>query len=183
MTLFDLALLAIVACGAWLGWRKGLTGQIASVLGVVAAVIVCRAFGAQLAEHFTAPGDSAQTRMLHTVLAYAALACGTYLLVRWLAAMLRQLLRSFHLGIIDRGAGAVFAAFEWLMGLSLALGLWMSVFTDSEVRSSNGAVAAFVIDLAPTVLDSDWARGILHSSKSETSRMLNTFAPDSVKTL
>jgi uncharacterized membrane protein required for colicin V production len=77
--------------------------------------------------------------------------------------MVRSMLRALHLGIIDRVAGAVFSVFQWLLGLSVVLNVWLAVFPDSDLRTDNQGAVDAVLTLAPTVFGSETAKNILRT--------------------
>ncbi len=161
MTLFDLFLLVLVAGGAYLGYRKGLIANIGSLVGVVAGIILCQAFASTLAAKFNSPGDSAQTRLLHTVMSYALVFIASYVGSRMLANFFRAAVRTLHLRPLDRIAGAVFNVLEWTLFYSIALNLWLLIMPDSDIRSSKSYLTSAVLNLAPNVLGSDTARDIM----------------------
>ena len=161
MTLLDIIIVVLALAGAFVGWRKGLTGQLGAVAGVLAAIILCRWFGNDLAMAFSEPGDTPSTIMLHTVLAYVALALGAYVGVRIIAHFVGTVTRTLHLSAVNRAAGAVFGIFEWLLGFSLLLNLWVGVFPNTQLRSANNALVGAIRDMGPAVMGSDTVRDIL----------------------
>lgn len=161
MTLIDIIIIVLAIAGAYIGWRKGLTGQLGSLAGVLLAIILCRWFARDLANAFARPGDTPETVMLHTVLAYAVIAVAAYVGVRLAAGLIRKVMDALHLSVINRAAGAVFGLFEWLLGLSLMLNLWLAFFPETELRSKNTVVTDTVLVMGPAVLGSDTFKDIL----------------------
>lgn len=161
MTLIDIVIIVLAIAGAFVGWRKGLTGQMGALAGVIAAIILCRWFASDLANAFTKPDDAPHTILLHSVLAYVILGVGAYVAVRIIARFVTTVTKVLHLSVINRLAGAAFGAFEWLLGFSLLLNMWMAVFSDTELRSSNHAVSDAVMNLGPMVLDSKTVQDII----------------------
>lgn len=143
-----------------MGWRKGITGQLGSVVAIILAILMCRAFGEAVTAHFLPEEPSVADTFKYTVLCYLLVAVGTYVAVRIAAGALRSLLRSIKLGLADRSAGAVFCAFEWLIGISLLLNLWLCIFRSSDIRETSNSFTTAVIDLAPALMSSEWLHNL-----------------------
>lgn len=179
MTLLDIVIVILAVAGAYVGWRKALTGQLGALAGMLAGIILCRWFGAELTAAFTSPDDTPNTVLLHTVLAYVVLGVGGYVGVRILAGMIGKVARTLHINGLNRAAGALFGAFEWILGLSILLNLWVAVFPDTKLRSSDNRLADAVMDLGPRVLGSETARQILDLKDLERPDFLNGEKADS----
>ena len=161
MTVIDILIIVLGLAGATIGWRKGLTGQLGALGGVLLAIILCRWFGSDLVEHFSSADDTVQTRLLHTVLVYFMLGVIAYVGVRVVAGFAGNVFRALRLTVVNRAAGAVFGAFEWLLGLSLLLNLWVGIFPDTQLRTKHSAVTEAVMDIAPVVLASETVQQVL----------------------
>ncbi|MGM9827288.1 MAG: CvpA family protein [Muribaculaceae bacterium] len=161
MTLLDIVIIVLAVAGGFIGWRKGLTGQLGALAGVLAAIVLCRWFAADLAAAFTEPDDTPHTVLLHTVMSYVVLGVGAYVGVRIIARFMTTVTRVLHLSLINRAAGAIFSVFEWLLGLSILLNMWIAVFPETEMRSSNHAVTDMVMDIGPKVFDSQTVQDII----------------------
>jgi uncharacterized membrane protein required for colicin V production len=166
MALLDIVILVMAIGGGLLGWHRRFTGQLGSIAGVILGLVLCRVFAGNIVEYYTTPEDTAQTRLFHTVMAYVLVGAGSYLVVRVGMNLMRTMLRVLHLGIIDNIAGAAFNVFQWLLGLSMLLNLWLAIFPDSDLHTDNQGVVDCVIDLAPTVVGSETAKSILRTSFS-----------------
>ena len=93
MTLFDIICILIVLGGALYGWRRGVMSQAGSVVGIVAAIILCRVFSGIVAAKFSSPEDSADTVLLHTVMSYAIIFIVVMVAARFLAGTIRSFLK------------------------------------------------------------------------------------------
>jgi uncharacterized membrane protein required for colicin V production len=185
MALLDIVMLVIVVGGGFIGWRKRFTGQLGSIAGIILGIFLCRICAGNIADYYTQPTDTVQTRLLHVVLAYALIGVGSYMAVRVAMGLMRSMLRALHLGIVDNAAGAVFSVFQWLLGLSLVLNVWLAIFPDSDLRTQNQGAVDYVIDLAPAVFGSETARNILNSefsSSADESQSTNSVSEDSAQT-
>ncbi len=182
MTLFDWILLIVIIAGVWLGWRRGVLSQAGAVVGCIAAIILCRIFATPLAEHFSSPDDSAQTRLLHTVLSYALIFAACYFGARMISSTLHSILSGLELRGIDKIAGAIYKPLEFVLILSIFINLWVSIMPQSEVHSSQTKVRTMVMNFAPTVLGSETAKDIYAAIDSLDSKAAATFAPDTCAT-
>jgi uncharacterized membrane protein required for colicin V production len=168
MALLDIVIFVMVVGGGFLGWRRRFTGQLGSIAGVVLGMALCRVVAPGLAEHFNQPGDSVQQRLLHTVLIYLLIGTVSYVGVRMVVRVTRTVLHAMHLCTLDRAAGALFSVFQWLLGLSVVLNVWLAIFPDGELRTSNRDVVDGVLSIAPMVFGSETAKSILDSEQPDT---------------
>lgn len=182
MTLFDIICILIVLGGALYGWRRGVMSQAGSVVGIVAAIILCRVFSGIVAAKFSSPEDSADTVLLHTVMSYAIIFIVVMVAARFLAGTIRKLFESLSLGRIDNLAGAVFAILKYTLVFSVLLNIWMAIFPSGELKSSyNDALPSAVINMAPAVLGSKTAADVFDGINAATDslRVRTAAQPDS----
>ncbi len=149
-----------------MGWRRRFTGQLGSIAGVVLGMALCRVVAPGLADHFSQPDDTVQTRLLHTVLIYLLIGTISYVGVRMVVHVTRTVLHAMHLCILDRAAGALFSVFQWLLGLSVVLNVWLAIFPDGELRTSNRDVVDGVLTIAPLVFGTETAKAVLDGEHS-----------------
>lgn len=173
MALLDIVILVMVCGGGFMGWHKRFTGQLGSIGGVLLGMVLCRLFAPDIAAHFNQPDDTVQTRLLHTVLVYVLIGAVGYFGVRVVVHLTRSVLRTLHMGAVDRIAGAVFSVFQWLLGLSVILNVWLAIFPDSELRTANRGAVDAVLTLAPTVFGSETAKSILNSGNTGSADTAN----------
>lgn len=104
INLLDTALIIILLFFGIKGLIRGLVQEVAGLLGVVAGILLARAFGSQLTPYITQCGVSST---FSPVLAMAALfLCGIFA-VALLAHVLHNLLESAFVGGIDRFLGLI----------------------------------------------------------------------------
>jgi uncharacterized membrane protein required for colicin V production len=167
MALLDIVMLVMVIGGGFMGWRKRFTGQLGSIFGVILGMLMCRLCASDIAAYFNKPDDTVQTQLFNTVMAYLLVGAGSYLAVRVAVGLMRSVLRAMHLGVIDNIAGAAFNVFQWLLGLSVVLNVWLAVFPDSELRTANQGATDTVIKIAPAVFGSQTAKAVLNAEFSK----------------
>ncbi len=125
----DIIILVIVVIGGVIGFNKGIVSQAGQLLGIIAGIIAARLFGRGIADVFSgseAPGA------FDTVCGYGLAFIGAYFLTWLVVRMVRKVIHTVHLGIIDRLAGALFKIAQWALGLSLAINFVLLVSGDDE---------------------------------------------------
>ena len=181
MTLFDWILILIVAGGAFYGWHRGIIAQIGSLIGIIAAIIICQVFAGSIAESFNSPGDTAQTRLFHTVLTYVLIFMACYIGARMLSRVFSGTISALNLGGIDNIAGAVFKVLEWVLIYSIFLNLWIMVMPRTDIRSSRSSLTRTVLNFAPQVLGSKTASEVFSSVDKLSDKTRDTVRPDTTE--
>ena len=151
MNAFNLLVIIVVGVAAVLGFRKGIIAQAGQIAALVAGVAACRLFGTEAAHWIGTAGDKAPSTG-DTVLGYAAVFLVFYFGVLLIAHLVRGVVHGVHLGILDRGAGALFKACLWTLLLSVALNIWAVVAPDSDLTDVKAhPERAYVLKIAPAV--------------------------------
>lgn len=163
--MFDIIIIIICVVGLLVGYQKGFMSQIGSVIGIVLGIIVCQVFADNLVDMFTSPSDTANTRMLHQVLAYVVLFVACFLAGRVVASVGRRTTHALHLSLPDRIAGAAFSILEYLLIFSIFLNIWIAIFPDTEIRSSRRGMTEFTVNFAPNILGSETAADIFEATE------------------
>jgi uncharacterized membrane protein required for colicin V production len=173
MSALDTILIIIIVAGGFYGFRRGISGQLGSLAGTIFGVILCHAFSDDLAAWFNSPQDNFQTRLLHTVLSYAVIFFATVLAGRLLSATIAKLLDALHLSLLNRVTGAAFTILLYTILLSLLLNIWITIFPDSELKSTNDSVAQTTLNIGPKVLGSETVREVYDGMHNIADRINN----------
>lgn len=158
MGALDIFYVILLAGGAVLGYRKGIIKQTASLLGVAAGIIACRAAGPWAADVATGfIGEDAGNAAVYgitagTALGYSALFGIVWFVVWQIARCFRKAAHAIKLGGVDRVAGALFLCFKWGLGLSIVLNLWKALVPDSGIFTGGSLLTRFVLEIAPATL-------------------------------
>lgn len=160
MTLFDYAVLAIVALSVLLSVIRGLVRELLALAGWVAAFIVATLFGASLAPHLP---DAIPGEPLRAMAAFLALFIVTLIAASLLAIAVAKLVQSAGLGVEDRVLGAGFGLFR---GLMIVMALMLVAGLTSMPRQAfwkdamlSGPLAALAMNLK-ALLPPDWSQQI-----------------------
>ena len=105
MTVFDYAVLAIVAASILLGAWRGLVSEVLALAAWVAALLAGRALAPEMAPLF---GDWLKEPALQYAAAFAVIVVAVLMAVALTRLALSKLLRAIGLGPLDRFFGAVF---------------------------------------------------------------------------
>lgn len=105
MTVFDYAVLAIVAASILLGTWRGLISEVLALAAWVAALLAGRALAPEMAPMF---GEWVKELALQYAAAFAVIVVAVLVAIALLRIALSKLLRAVGLGPLDRFLGAVF---------------------------------------------------------------------------
>ena len=105
MTVFDYAVLAIVAASILLGAWRGLVSEVLALAAWVVALLAGRALAPEMAPVF---GEWLQEPALRYAAAFVAIVVAVLVTAALLRLALSKLLRAIGLGPLDRFLGAVF---------------------------------------------------------------------------
>lgn len=117
MSFLDIVIIIMLLGGLVIGFRKGLVASLGALGAVLLGCVAC---------HLLGTGRGVPANMLIFVV--------TYVLVLLLSRAIRSLVHAVALGFIDRLGGALFVAFEYMLGLSVLLNLllWLRSMVESE---------------------------------------------------
>ncbi len=151
MALTEIILLAIIVIAAVTGAMKGIVAQIGAIAALLAAILVCRFFGATVADALVSPSMDHATGL--RVLVYALLFILTYFGVWLLARLFGAAVSAMHLRPFDRIAGALFRVAEWLIVVSLLLNVYFAMFPAGRYDFCNPRYPwrAAIVRIAPAL--------------------------------
>ena len=119
-------MIAIVGLGAVVGFSKGFIRQLASVVGLVAGLLVARALYASVGEKLAMETSLTFARGLAFLLIWLVVPVGLSLA----ATLLTKAVDSIHLGFVNRWLGAGLGALKYILLISLVIAL--IEYIDSE---------------------------------------------------
>lgn len=128
MSSLDWLIAAIIAVGAAVGFFKGAIRQLASIVGLLAGLLLARAFFVTVGDRLCEALDTSLT--LARVLAFLLIGIGVPLCFLAIGSLLTRLAEGLRLGFMNRCLGAGLGALKYMLLLSIAIHLL--IFTDSE---------------------------------------------------
>lgn len=125
MGTLDIIILAVILLAAVYGAFKGFVHQIGTITALVAAVLVCRFFGARVAASIV--DASAQYASAYRMLVYVLLFVLVFASIRFVADLFGTLLSKMHVRVIDRVAGGIFSAAAAVLVMSIAVNVYLTL--------------------------------------------------------
>lgn len=122
MNIIDMIIVAVLSFFVILGIFRGLTRELASIVGVVAGFYGALLFSPRIVKLFP---DKISTSAYADILGFAVIFCGVFLAVHLVAMLIRFALGITMLGWVDRLLGAGFGAVKG----TLVLGVVFFVIT------------------------------------------------------
>lgn len=119
MTTIDIVILALVGVGVIQGMMNGLVKQVASIVGLIAGLLVARALFATVAEKLAPALGTSTTiaQILSFVLIWVAVPLG----FAFVASLLTKALDMVNLGWLNRWLGSGMGALKYLLLIGLAI--------------------------------------------------------------
>ena len=163
MTLVDILIILIVLGGIVLGYRKGLIGQMSSIISWIVAMILCYKCGDLAKDIFLAIVPSAADWPLSSITVKTVSLAFAFLIVMLVIRLVRRLFKgtldSIHLGFLDKFGGSLMFMFKYAFLLSIALNLLYAINPDMDTFGTehimNNKPYEFTLDLMPMVLGSE----------------------------
>ena len=163
MTLVDILMILIVLGGSVLGYRKGVIGQLSSLVSWIVAIVLCYKCGDLVQGIFLAIVPSAADWPLSSItvktvsLAFAFLL--VMLVIRLVMRLFKDTLKAVHLGFIDRLGGSLLFMFKYAFILSMALNMLYAINPDMDTFGTEHMLDnkpyEMTLDLMPCILGSD----------------------------
>lgn len=163
MTLIDILILLIVLGGLVLGYRKGVLGQLSSLISWVAAMVLCYCCGDQVKELFLALVPSAAQWPLSSITVKTVSLAFAFIIVmggiRLVMRLFKGAVETVKLGFLDKAGGALLFMFKYAFALSIALNLLYAINPDMSTFATKHMLDnkpyEFTLDLMPRVLGSE----------------------------
>ncbi|MDE7160215.1 MAG: CvpA family protein [Muribaculaceae bacterium] len=176
-------LLVIIAglYGLFRGWRLGLTGQIASLLGVGFGAVCACVFAPQTEEWIrdlfpgliSRPGGDWVCCYVGGAATFAAV----YTLFGLLGGVCRIVMEGYGKGTLDSAAGCLFCAFRYLLWIGVIYDLLFSLSPSQTLRhcvmSDDGNVVQGVMYMAPPLTGCEDLDEYLHLLELDRARSIS----------
>jgi membrane protein required for colicin V production len=118
MTVFDYAVVGVLACSVILGLWRGVVSEILALAAWVVAFLAARVAGEEVANLLTGWIGEPVLRM---AAGYAAVVVGVLLVFALARVLLRLLLKAAGLGVLDRLLGGAFGVMRGMLIVLLAV--------------------------------------------------------------
>ena len=163
MTIIDAIIILIVLGGLVLGYRKGLIGQLSSLISWVVAIVLCYKCGDLAKNIFLSIVPSAEQWPLSSItvktvsLAFAFLI--VMVIIRLAMRLFKGALDSVKLGFVDKLGGSLLFMFKYAFVLSIILNLLYAINPNMETFGTRHMLDnkpyELTLDFMPLVLGSE----------------------------
>lgn len=131
MTTLDIIILVVLGAGAILGFSKGFLKQLASLLGLVAGLLIAKALYATVAERVFLPLTDSLT--VAQGIAFVVIWLAVPLAFLLLASLLTKAMEAVSLGWVNRLLGTVLGALKAALLVSLLVCVVEYIDTDNMI--------------------------------------------------
>lgn len=131
MTTLDIIILVVWGAGAIVGFSKGFLKQLASLLGLVAGLLIAKALYATVAERVFLPLTDSMT--VAQGIAFVVIWLAVPLAFLLLASLLTKAMEAVSLGWVNRLLGAVLGALKAALLVSLLVCVVEYIDTDNTI--------------------------------------------------
>lgn len=149
MSAFDIFILVVAVASLVWGFAAGFMRQLGTLAGLLLAVVACRIYGADVSLWLARIQGDAMASTGTVVMAYIGLFLIVFLASKLVANLLRTIIHTLCLGIVDRLAGAVLKAVICMFVVSVGLNFWTLLAPDSV---PDGVTARHVEQFAPQLV-------------------------------
>lgn len=168
--IFPSVVIVFAFISVFYGFRKGITNQIPSLLGVAFGAVAVRVLipDYSFGFHNIIPVkiDSSYIRYTDNFISGALLYTVVYFLSEFFFGVFSKLISVLGKGILNRIAGAVFALFKNLLWLSLFFNMILCLNPDSVLinyeKSADGNIVSGVLEMTHVVIGCPGAEYLVH---------------------
>ena len=121
MEIIDWIIVGVVAVGTVLGFAKGALKQVATLVGLIAGLLLARALYLSVGERMAVEFNTSAT--VAQIIAFFLIWILVPIGLLWVASLLTRVLEVVNLGILNRLAGALVGGLKYALIVSLAIQL------------------------------------------------------------
>ena len=181
MIFYPILILVVAIYAIVSGFRKGLTGQLASLLGLGFGAVAARVFTPVYADSFQWTSQVSQAPEFSDF--SSNLVCGVviYFVVFWLFSILSPFfnlaMRFIEVGILNRLVGAAFSLLVNLLWVSILFNLILCFSASSGLlryeRADDGNLVAAVMAITPAVIGCYGADDFAHFNQLKEAKSIS----------
>lgn len=179
--MYPLLIIIVAALAIVRGYRRGLTGQVTSVLGMAFGIICAHIFIPMLDNPITALISNQHIvtggEYLITNLAGGIVFFITYFLFRTITGIIRMALKALGTSLLDSILGAVFCMVNYMLMLSICLNVAIGWNPESvlmhDARADDGNVVSLTVTIAPACLGSESFADFAHTCQLRDAKKIS----------
>lgn len=165
--IFHIIALAVAAWGVVVGYRRGLTGLVTSVLGMAFGVVCSHIFAegvtatleGWVSTVFPHASEYSGSHYLASNLGCGAVYIGVFLLFRSITGIIRSAMEGFSSGLLNSLFGTFFCVTNYLLILSICYNVLVGMNPESSLmrygNADDGNICSEVVWIAPAFLGSE----------------------------
>lgn len=179
--IFHILILIVAAIAVVSGFRRCISGQLSSLLGMAFGIVCCRIFGAEFSQviktGITWISTSPYKDYTSEVVSFSIIYLIVYFIFNFVTRILQYAVRSFGGGMLDRIIGALFSLIKYLMFLSIAYNLILchnqNTVLLNAVAADDGNMIESVIKLESGLLGCPDAGELAHLVQLREARKIS----------
>ncbi|MCH5228584.1 MAG: CvpA family protein [Muribaculaceae bacterium] len=179
--LYPAIILLVALVSVTTGFRRGITMQLASVLGLAFGAVASRILTLEMSQTFQWGMHLSQAEEFTDFTSNLVWASLIYTVVFWIfhitAPILKSALSIFSIGIFNRLLGAFFSLFANLLWLSIVLNLLLCINPESGLlryeSANDGNLVAAVMEITPAVLGCNGAEDFAHFNQLKEAKSIS----------
>ena len=178
---YSILIIIVALWGIFYGFWRGITGQLASLLGFAFGAVSARIFTPIFAVNYESFVAKFCNPHYVSFMANLLCACCIYFVVYWIFCIFSKLLKGamsvFEIGMLNRIIGAFFSLICSMLWLSIAFNLLLSIYPDSGLmryeKSDDGNMVAGVMALTPAILGCYGADDFAHINQLREAKTIS----------
>lgn len=171
--IIDFITIVLLALAIYKGWKKGFVIAVCSVLGVFIGLMAALTFSARLSEYFQSKGEHA---FWMPFLVFALVMVVAMFLVWLVASSVQKLLKTLHLGTLNRLGGVALFLVAYFSIYSIILFYASGISLISPMMASNSKTYPYIQPWGPMAMDGigrfvPWFKDILGTIRAGFEKM------------
>lgn len=171
--IIDLVSLILLVLSIYKGWTKGLVVAVCSFLGVFIGIMAALTFSANVSGYFQSKGEHA---IWLPFLVFILIIVGTVFLVRLLANAVQKVLKTLHLGVLNRIGGILLFLLAYFSIYSAILFYASGISLISPTMVSDSKTYGIIQPWGPSAIKGigefiPWFREVLDKIKAGFDKM------------
>ena len=150
--IWTIIILLALLCAVTSGYATGFLVQLKDLVGFIIGVLVARTLTPLVITMLGNFGVDTSS-LLVTIICYILVFFAAFLIVVFLAGLLKFMVKAVSLNVVDRLAGALFKLVKWTLIISLVYNLCVSLSICSAPNVSGNWLQKTVYNSAPAMLD------------------------------
>lgn len=179
--LYNLIIFAVAALAIVVGFRRGLSRQIPSAIGIAFGVVCARLLAPGLNQvlygAFPSVHGQVEQRFVYDTISTAIVFFSVYAIFVTVTGFLGRILAEGMGTILDNIGGALFGLFKWMLFLSIAYNLLLALNSRSvllqSARSDDGNATEEVMMLSPALLGGEDIEQLFHRVQLEEAKKIS----------